>query len=187
MTDNTFIAPVRHWLETFVIELNLCPFAKREFINNRVRFQLSNATTEQQLIDDLHHELERLNNDSSIETTLLIHPHVLQDFYDYNDFLDLADALLVQMQLDGIYQIASFHPDYQFADTEIDDVENYTNRSPYPLLHLIREDSLAEAVAHYPNPEQIPERNIALLKQLGTDKVAAAFQAHFKANKDEES
>jgi len=179
LTDDTFINPVRHWLETFVIELNLCPFAKREFVNNRVHFQLSKATTEQQLIDDLQHELQRLNNDDSIETTLLIHPHVLQDFYDYNDFLDLADALLVQMDLEGIYQIASFHPDYQFADTQIEDVENYTNRSPYPLLHLIREASLAEAIANYPNPEQIPERNIELLKQLGSNKVAALFLAHF--------
>lgn len=184
MTDNTFIDPVRHWLETFVIELNLCPFAKREFINNRVRFQLSKATTEQQLIDDLHHELVLLDDDASIETTLLIHPHVLEDFYDYNDFLDLADALLVQLDLEGVYQIASFHPDYQFADTEADDVENYTNRSPYPLLHLIREDSLTEAVAHYPTPEQIPERNIALLKQLGKDHIAAMFKSHFEANKD---
>jgi len=186
LTDNTFIDPVRHWLETFVIELNLCPFAKREFINNRIRFQLSKATTEQQLIDDLQHELERLNHDKSIETTLLIHPHVLQNFYDYNDFLDLADALLVQMQLEGIYQIASFHPDYHFAGTEIDDVENYSNRSPLPLLHLIREDSLAEAVAHYPKPEHIPERNIALLKKLGKDHIATVFKSHFKTNKDQE-
>lgn len=182
MTDNRYIASVRHWLETFVIELNLCPFAKREFDNNRVHFQLSNAGNEQDLIDDLQHELIRLNNDASIETTLLIHPHVLQDFYDYNDFLDLADALLVQLNLEGVYQIASFHPDYQFAETEIDDVENYTNRSPYPLLHLIREDSLAKAIAHYPNPEQIPERNIALLRKMGTDKVMAAFESHFIDN-----
>ncbi|MDF1589670.1 MAG: DUF1415 domain-containing protein [Gammaproteobacteria bacterium] len=184
MTDNIFIDPVRHWLESFVIELNLCPFAKREFITNRVRFQLSKATTEQQLIDDLQHELERLNHDKSIETTLLIHPHVLQDFYVYNDFLDLADALLVQLNMEGIYQIASFHPDYHFADTEIDDVENYSNRSPFPLLHLIREDSLAEAVAHYPNPEHIPEHNIALLKKLGKDHIVAMFKSHFKTNKD---
>lgn len=177
--DQQIIKSVRHWLETSVIELNLCPFAKRELINNRIRFIVTKATTEQQLLQSLQAELELLNRDESVETTLLIHPNTLQYFYDYNDFLGDADALLVQLKLDGVYQIASFHPNYQFADTDINDVKNYTNRSPYPLLHLIREQSLERAIANYPDVEQIPQRNIELLKSLGRDKMRALFQSHF--------
>lgn len=174
------IKSVQHWVESFVIALNLCPFAKQEWINNRVRLTVSPAETEAQLLTALQTELVRLNSDKSIETTLIIHPNVLQNFNDYNTFLDDADGLLIQMKLDGVYQIASFHPDYQFADSEADDVENYTNKSPYPLLHLIREDSLEQALAHYPNPDKIPERNITLLKNLGRDKMLALYQSHFK-------
>lgn len=179
MEHEKIIKAVRHWVETLVVGLNLCPFAKRELINNRVRFTVTEATSEQQLLETLQDELELLNNDLSVETTLLIHPNILQDFYDYNEFLDYADGLLVQMELDGVYQIASFHPNYQFADTEAGDVENYSNRSPYPLLHLIREKSLERAIANHPNSDQIPQRNIELLKSLGRDKMQALFQSHF--------
>ena len=179
MDHEKIIKAVRHWVETLVVGLNLCPFAKRELINNRVHFTVTEATTVEQLLSTLQLELELLNNDQSIETTLLIHPNVLQDFYDYNEFLDYADGLLVEMELDGIYQIASFHPNYQFADTEADDVENYSNRSPYPLLHLIREQSLERAIADYPDSDQIPQRNVELLKSLGRDKMEALFQSHF--------
>ena len=179
MNHQKIIKVVHHWVETLVVGLNLCPFAKRELINNRVRFTVTEATTEQQLLATLQAELELLNNDQSVETTLLIHPDVLQDFYDYNEFLDYADGLLIQMELDGVYQIASFHPNYQFADTEPDDVENYSNRSPYPLLHLIREQSLERAIANYPDSDQIPQRNVELLKSLGRDKMQALFQSHF--------
>ena len=179
MNHEKIIKPVRHWVETLVVGLNLCPFAKRELINNRVRFTVTEAATEQQLLETLQAELQLLNDDQSIETTLLIHPDVLQVFYDYNEFLDYADGLLVQMELDGIYQIASFHPNYQFADTEPDDVENYSNRSPYPLLHLIREQSLEWAIASHPKPDPIPQRNVDLLKSLGQDKMQALFQSHF--------
>ena len=179
LEQDKIIKPVRHWVETLVVGLNLCPFAKRELVNNRIRFSVSEATTEQQLLDDLQAELSLLTNDETIETTLLIHPRVLQDFYDYNEFLDYADGLLVQLNLEGIYQIASFHPDYQFADTQPDDVENYSNRSPYPLLHLIREQSLERAIANYPDSDLIPERNIELLKSLGKDKMKTLFKSHF--------
>ncbi|HHA19771.1 MAG TPA: DUF1415 domain-containing protein [Methylophaga sp.] len=181
MDHEKIIKAVRHWVETLVVGLNLCPFAKRELINNRVRFTVTDATTEQQLLETLQAELQLLNDDRSIETTLLIHPDVLQDFYDYNEFLDYADGLLVQLELDGIYQIASFHPNYQFADTEPDDVENYSNRTPYPLLHLIREQSLERAIANYPNSDQIPQRNVELLRSLGSKKMQALFQSHFDA------
>ncbi|MFC1773259.1 DUF1415 domain-containing protein [Pseudomonadota bacterium] len=177
MGHDKFIGPVRHWVETVVVGLNLCPFAKRELVNDRVRFSVSEAETEEQLLVDLQAELELLNNEETVETTLLIHPRVLQDFFDYNQFLNYVDRLLTQMELEGVYQVASFHPDYQFSGTRPVDVENYTNRSPYPMLHLIREDSLERAIASYPDPDRIPERNIELLERLGRDKMQALLQA----------
>ena len=183
MNNNNIISSVRRWLEEAVIGLNLCPFAKRELVNDRIRFSMSDATSEEQLLSSLITELELLNKDDSIETTLLIHPGVLQNFYDYNEFLDVADGLLIEMDLEGIYQIASFHPDYQFADTDFDDVENFSNRSPYPLLHIIREESLELAIAGYPNADGIPERNIALLKEMGKDKMQAMFKSYFNNEK----
>ncbi|PHS70218.1 MAG: hypothetical protein COB23_03650 [Methylophaga sp.] len=173
------VQAVKHWVETSVIGLNLCPFAKREFLNQRIRFSVAEVNTEVQLLSVLKAELELLNNDEPLtETTLLIHPQVLQNFMDYNEFLDLADGLLVQMELEGIIQVASFHPDYQFAGTEPDDVENYSNRSPFPLLHLIKEQSLEYAIAHYPEPDKIPQRNIDLLKKLGKESMQTLFQSH---------
>ncbi len=123
--------------------------------------------------------LELLTRDESIETTLLIHPNVLQDFATYNQFLDLVDALLEQLELEGIYQVASFHPDYQFAGSDPDATRNYTNRSPYPVLHLLREESLERAIAGYPGVEEIPERNIELLEGMGAEKMQALLRACF--------
>ena len=157
-----------------MVGLNLCPFAKRELVKNRVRFSPTPAPTEEQLLLALQTELELLNTDPTIETTLLIHPNVLQDFDDYNEFLDYADQLLVQMGLEGIYQIASFHPDYQFDGVLAQDPENYTNRSPFPLLHIIREASLERAIADYPDVNEIPIRNIAMMNELGRDKLLAS-------------
>lgn len=169
--DETIILAVRQWVDTLVVGMNLCPFAKRELVKGRVRFVVTHATTEEQLLTVLKAELEVLNLDTEIETTLLIHPDVLQDFYDFNDFLNFTDRLLVEMDLEGVYQIASFHPDYQFGGTEPEDAENYTNRSPYPVLHLIREESLERAIASYPDVDQIPEHNIALMNELGSEKL----------------
>lgn len=171
------ILAVRQWVETFVVGMNLCPFAKRELVKNRVRFVTTASTTPEQLLLILQAELELLSTDASVETTLLIHPDVLQDFYDFNDFLHDADSLLVEMELDGIYQIASFHPDYQFGGTSASDAENYTNRSPYPVLHLLREDSLERVIADYPNVDDIPERNIELMNELGRDKLQALLKS----------
>lgn len=173
------IGAVQRWVESLVVGLNLCPFAKRVWVKNRVRCSVTEAATEEQLLVDLQAELELLNRDDAIETTLLIHPRVLKEFYDYNQFLNYADSLLAQMRLNGVYQIASFHPDYQFGGTEPGDVENYTNRSPYPLLHLIREESLERAISNYPGSDQIPDRNIELLNSLGRDKMRALLQACF--------
>jgi len=160
-------AAVRYWVENFVVGLDLCPFAGRELRRERIRFAVTPATTEAELLANLQAELDLLDTNPEIETTLLIHPQVLQDFADYNQFLDTADDLLRAAGVDGIYQIASFHPDYQFAETAAADVENYTNRSPCPLLHLLREQSLERAIASYPDTARIPERNIALMKRLG--------------------
>jgi hypothetical protein len=124
----------------------------------------------------LEAELEHLVGNASIETTLLVHPHVLTDFEDYNQFLEMADGLLMQMELDGVFQIASFHPDYQFAGTHPDDAENYTNRSPFPLLHILREESLSRAIEHTPDVDQIPLRNIEKMNELGAKKLKLLFR-----------
>ena len=178
--DTDIIDATRRWVEQVVVAFNLCPFAKRELVKERVRFVVSKAVDEATLLDELAHELALLNVDDSIETTLLIHPQVLQDFYQYNDFLEAADELLVDMDLEGVYQVASFHPDYQFGGTEPDDAENYTNRSPYPMLHLLREDSLSDAIDNYPEVDLIPERNIECMNGQGVEKLRALLQACLK-------
>ena len=179
-SNERVVQTVRKWVNTLVVDRNLCPFARHEMLQERVRFESTNATTEEQLLGALQNELELLNSDPSIETTLLIHPAVLQSFDEYNQFLNYTDTLLVELGLEGIYQIASFHPDYQFAETNPDDVENYTNRSPYPLLHIIREESLERAIEDYPDIEQIPIRNVALMKSLGLSKLQMLFESLFK-------
>lgn len=170
-SDQQAIEATRHWLENVVIGLNLCPFAGSPWRQGRVRFKLSEARSQQQLAEDLAEELLALHaaDPAECETSLLIHPHILTDFIDYNDFLDLADRLLESLELDGILQIASFHPDYQFADSPADDPANCTNRSPYPMLHLLREASIEAATANLPNPDLIYERNIQTLRQLGME------------------
>jgi hypothetical protein len=163
------IAATREWLERAVIGLNLCPFAKAVHVREQVRYVVSNATTPEELLADLLEELRLLADAEAdaIETTLLIHPHVLGDFLDYNDFLDIADAAVSELDLDGELQVASFHPDYQFAGTEPDDITNFSNRAPYPTLHLLREASVDRAVAAFPEAGMIFERNVDTLRQLG--------------------
>lgn len=175
--NEAVIHSVRNWVERFVVDLNLCPFAKRELVKDRVRFVVSEATDQIVLLADLQLELQRLDSDASIETTLLIHPGVLTDFYDYNDFLDEADALLEHLDYDGKFQVASFHPNYQFGGTEPEDAENYTNRAPYPVLHLLREASLEQAIDSYPDTDQIPARNIALMNDMGAEKLKQMLSA----------
>ena len=167
--DDAIVAATRKWLERAVIGLNLCPFAKSVYVKEQVRYVVSNATTPEQLLETLMDELQRLSDTSpeQIDTTLLIHPFVLNDFEDYNEFLDVADVAVEDMQLDGELQVASFHPDYQFADSDANDIANYTNRAPYPILHLLREDSIARAVDAFPEAEQIFEKNIATMEKLG--------------------
>jgi hypothetical protein len=162
---------VRHWLERAVIGLNLCPFAKAVYAKHQVRIVVSDASTERALLQQLGEEMALLRDTSAdeIDTTLLVHPWVLGDFLDYNDFLDEADALVEAMELDGVLQVASFHPHYQFAGTQPGDAENLTNRAPHPILHLLREDSVDRAVAAYPEPDAIIERNVATMRELGAE------------------
>ena len=163
------IEDTRHWLEAAVIGLNLCPFAKAVHGKGQIRWRLSDAREPKALLADLVQELQYLAtaDPQAVETTLLVHPHVLDDFLDFNDFLDVADAALVDLDLDGTLQIASFHPQYQFADSEPDDITNHSNRSPYPTLHLLRESSIARAVASVPDAADIYERNMQTLRGLG--------------------
>jgi hypothetical protein len=165
------IAESQRGLERAVIGLNLCPFAKAVQAKGQVRWVLSDASTPEALLAQLGEELLHLRDTpaATTDTTLIVHPRVLGDFLDYNDFLDSADALVESLELDGVLQVASFHPDYQFAGSAPDDVENFTNRAPYPTLHLLREDSVSRAVEAFPDPDAIVERNIATLRALGKD------------------
>ncbi len=165
------VAATRLWLERAVIGLNLCPFAKAVLAKQQVRFVLSDASTADALLAQLGEELLLLRDTPAdqVDTTLLIHPQVLGDFLDYNDFLETADALVEALELDGVLQVASFHPDYQFADCAADAVENFTNRAPFPMLHLLREDSVSRAVDAFPDPDAIIERNMETLRELGVD------------------
>ena len=169
--DEEVVAATRTWLERAVIGLNLCPFAKAVHLKNQIRYAVSAAQTPEDLLVDLIAELRTLQaaDASEIETTLLVHPGVLGDFLDYNDFLEMADAAVAGEGLEGEIQVASFHPQYQFADTGPENIENYSNRSPYPTLHLLREASIARAVAAFPDASRIFERNIETLRRLGHD------------------
>ena len=159
---------VQQWLEDVVIGLNLCPFAAKPNRNKQIKIFVSEATTEEVLLEDVLQELMNLDSKTAeeLETTLVAIPNMLQDFMDYNFFLDWVDALIKQQEWEGIYQIATFHPDYCFGGAEPEDDENLTNRSPYPVLHLIREESMAKVLKHYPNPEAIPDTNIARVEAL---------------------
>ena len=161
----------QRWMERVVIGLNLCPFAKAVHVKGQVRITVTGATTPEALIEELAQELTYLDQcDPAVtETTLLVHPRVMADFLDFNDFLEAADAAVEALGLEGVLQVASFHPQYQFADTEADDIGNYTNRSPFPTLHLLREESIDRAVEAFPDPESIFGANLRTLEQLGHD------------------
>ena len=157
------------WLERAVIGLNLCPFAKAVHVKQQVRYVVCASDDPEVLLQDLRRELLHLAaaDPEQLDTTLLIAPRCLPDFLDFNDFLNQADAVLLDLGLEGDYQIADFHPRYQFADTEVDDMGNFSNRAPYPTLHLLREDSIDRAVEAFPEADAIFEQNIARLEQLG--------------------
>lgn len=169
------IARFRCWIERVVIGLNLCPFARKPYEGDRVRYVVSDAGEPELLLADLERELEQLREADAgkTETILLIHPHVLQDFLNYNEFLGVVEDFLGQGGYGGEFQVASFHPDYRFAGTEPDAAENYTNRSPYPALHILREAGIEQALAGFADPDQIPERNIRTMEKLGAEQMRA--------------
>ncbi|HLO96892.1 MAG TPA: DUF1415 domain-containing protein [Burkholderiaceae bacterium] len=171
MDKDQVINETRHWVQKAVIGLNLCPFAKAVEVKKQLRYVVSEATTPEELLKELAHELLllRRTDPEEIETTVLIHPLVLTDFLDFNDFQGAADALVEDLELDGLLQVASFHPDFQFEGTELDDITNFTNRSPYPTLHLLREESIERAVESMPDTDAIYEANIATLEKLGLE------------------
>lgn len=165
------IDETRRWVEQAVIGLNLCPFAKAVQVKNQVRYVVSDAIDAEGVLTDLESELMLIAEAApeDIDTTLLILPDALHDFYEFNDFEDYSDRLLKRMRLVGDLQVATFHPDFQFADTDPDDIENCTNRSPYPILHILREDSIDRAVEAFADASEIYEKNIATMKRLGWD------------------
>jgi hypothetical protein len=179
MDKQTVINRTRDWITSIVIGLDLCPFAQRVFQADLIRYYVSDAEDETALWTDLAREVDGLASSliSCVETTLLIHPRALQDFLDYNDFVAAAEGLIKDLGLRGTIQIAGFHPEYQFAGTEAGAVENYTNRSPYPMLHLLREQSIS-AIATDPNAlDEIPRRNIETLRCLGREKILEKLRA----------
>jgi len=169
MSDDEVLKQTRHWLEAAVIGLNLCPFAKAVYVKNQVRLVVSKARHADDLLEELDRELDLLvaTPASKIDTTLLIHPTLFEDFLDFNDFLEVAEGVVDEHGLEGVIQLASFHPQFQFDGTEVDDISNYTNRAPFAILHLLREDSVERAVAAFPQADAIFEANIATLEKLG--------------------
>ena len=159
---------VKYWLEHTIIGHNFCLFAKKEFVNQTIHYEVVDESNREEQLLALSHELTRLNDHSEIATTLLILPMGLESFFYYLDFLEIANELLLELGFEGVYQLASFHPDYCFADVPQDDPSNYTNRSPVPIIHLLREDQLEKVLNVYPEPEKIPENNIAVATKLGS-------------------
>ncbi|WP_428818369.1 DUF1415 domain-containing protein [Microbulbifer sp. MCCC 1A16149] len=178
MTDSDpVIAQVERWLQDVVVGLNLCPFARKPLRAGQIRFVVSDATSDEVLLEELQDEFQVLDRTSmeEVETSLLILPTHLQDFHDYNYFLEEAEWVLKRQGYEGIYQIASFHPHYQFADTAPEDTENLTNRAPYPILHLLREESLERGLRNYPDPDSIPRNNILRVESLSDEEKKALF------------
>jgi uncharacterized protein len=169
INHDEIIHATRRWIERAVIGLSLCPFTRSVYIAERIRFRVSERRSAAGLLDDLREDLQYLNQTESArcETTLLIHPWVLNDFIEFNDFLPVCEQAVADMDLEGEIQVASFHPQYQFAGTQPQDIENYTNRSPYPTLHLLRESSVERALAGFGDPDSIYENNIVTLRRLG--------------------
>jgi hypothetical protein len=181
LNDQQVISTIQAWVKSFIIGYSICPFAKREWDRGSIYYTLNRTADIEYFLEFLIQECERLDSDDGIETTLLIYPEALSNFDDYLDYLDIAERLLIEQGYEGIYQMASFHPDYCFDGSAPDDPANYTNRSPYPMLHLIREESIERAVAAYPHPENIPERNIELTRRLGQAKMQALLAACYQA------
>ncbi len=185
MTDQAIINATQTWLNSFIIAFNICPFAQREQQRNSIRYQVAQTDRLDDALESLITECIFLDTHTETETTLLILPTGFSDFDEYLDMLAMAEQLLFEQGYEGIYQLASFHPDYRFEPTDAsltgEDPANYTNRSPYPMLHIIRETSITHALASHPNPEHIPMQNIQLTRELGLKKLQAILAACYQA------
>jgi hypothetical protein len=177
MNDQAVVSSTERWLTSFVIAFNICPFARREQEKGSIRYRSARPDTLEEALQTLVDECIYLDASPDTETTLLIFPEGFDNFDDYLDMLAIAEQLLIQQGYEGIYQLASFHPDYRFEAGREDDPANYTNRSPFPMLHIIREASLERAVASHPDPQNIPNRNIELTRKLGTNKLKTILSA----------
>ena len=180
--DNPQIIHTRTWIKDFIIAYNICPFARNEVESHKVRYRSIDETDSHHCLEELILECDYLDEHPETETTLLIFPDNIIRFEDFLDFIDIAEQLLIAHNYEGIYQLASFHPAYRFANTPSDDPANYTNRSPYPMLHIIREASIETALKNYPDPESIPEQNIKRLRELGTEKLETLLANCLKAD-----
>lgn len=185
-SKDTIVADTRYWIKSTVIHYNLCPFANKPFVGNRLHIKVSSAKTDEQLLEDCLLAIQQMLETprDEIETMLLVHPECMSGFSDYNVFLNMIDVLINEMELLGVVQVASFHPEYCFADCDEDDASNFTNRSPYPMLHLLREESISEAVEEWAERtldiEEIPERNIKTLRGIGSGILADQLKACYK-------
>lgn len=174
---NIVTQQTKAWLSTVIVQHNICPFAGREVKRDSIRYSVCSTTDLAECLEFLLSECRILDMDNEVETTLLIYPELFSQFDEYLDFVDLANALMLNEAYEGIYQLATFHPDYLFADSEQSDPANYTNRSPYPMLHIIREASLEQALKNYPDAQSIPEKNIELTRKLGLQQMQTMLQA----------
>ena len=179
---NAITEQVDQWLNDVVIGLNLCPFAAKPQRNKQIKIFVSEASQEEALLEDILLQLIELSNTEpeKLETTLVVVPNMLQDFWDYNFFIDWVEGLIKQQDWEGIFQVATFHPDYCFGGAEPEDDENLTNRSPYPVFHLIREESMEKVLKHYPDPESIPDTNIARVSALSVEERKKLFPYLFR-------
>lgn len=183
INDQTITAQTQHWVKTVIVEHNFCPFAKRELERESIRYSIDHSTDLESALQTVIEECIYLDNNDDTETTLLIFKEAFENFNDYLELVELGQALLEDQDYEGIYQLASFHPDYCFADAEHDDAANYSNRSPYAMLHLIREASMEQALKNYPEPEKIPERNVDYARELGLEKMKSQLEACCKIGK----
>lgn len=179
---NAITQQVDQWLNDVVIGLNLCPFAAKPQRNKQIKIFVSEASQEEALLEDILLQLIELSNTEpeKLETTLVVVPNMLDDFWDYNLFIDWVEGLIKQQNWEGIFQVATFHPDYCFGGAEPEDDENLTNRSPYPIFHLIREESMEKVLKHYPDPESIPDTNIARVSALSEEERKTLFPYLFR-------
>lgn len=177
MIEQGVTKQTRCWVKTVIVENNFCPFARRELERGSIRYSVKPDRDAKSALQTVIDECIQLDNNEDIETTLLIFPEGFQDFEDYLELVELAEGLLADQGYESVYQVASFHPDYCFAGAEQNDAANYTNRSPYPMLHLIREASLEQALNSYPEPEKIPERNIERARELGLEAMQRRLEA----------